>query len=122
MISTRLSLVAAFFALIVVLTGWLGENPTWATSCPQHQGVKDKIGEVNGQAQALPVPPSLEQREQMENQLRGWVKGLVGALILISCLIFGFIQQRRKNNQGSLLPQLCLPYSSSEPILVTPVG
>ena len=120
MLSTRLSTVAPFFALIVVLTGWVGANSTWAAACPQHQGAKDTIGEVTGEAQALPVPPSLQQQEQMENQLRRGV--LVAALLLISCLIFWFMRQRRKNNQGSPLPQLSLPYSSSAPVLVTPVG
>jgi hypothetical protein len=64
--------------LIVVLTGWLGENPTWATSCPQHQGVQDKIGEVNGQAQALPVPPSLEKRGADGESIQGMGKGIGG--------------------------------------------
>jgi hypothetical protein len=103
--------------MMTAVVGWMGENTAWAKSCPQHQGVKDQVTDLN-QAQQFSIPPSIQQRNQVnENNFSVWKKAMVGILILMLALGLGVVV-RLQRQRFSPMPQLSLPYSTRDPLLV----
>jgi hypothetical protein len=116
-----LRLIMTAFLLVGIGTGWVTENSAWAKSCPEHQALKDQVLDLNDQSQQSLIPSSTQQREQtIESRSAGWGIGIVGTLIFVSALALGLmVRLRRECIQHSLIPQLSLPYSNSEPLLIT---
>jgi hypothetical protein len=121
MMNTLRSIMTAFL-IVGIGTGLLvTENSAWAKSCPQHQAVNDQVADLNSQTQQSLIPFSTQQREQtIESHSAGWGMGMVGTLIFVAALALGLmVRLRRERIQHSLISQLSLPYSNSEPLLIT---
>ncbi len=122
MMNTRRLLTMGF----LVFSLWAGVGAAeWAeaTSCPQHEAVKDQAADVANQPQQLAVPPVTEQPRQIKSPAPSWRKELAVAMILLAVLAgSAVVRFRTSSSQQACETQLALPFSDSNPLLVAPAA